>query len=107
MILKEEIAAAVKGQSKWVTKDNSVTRREATNKIKPSSTHIEVITGIRRCGKSTLMRQIISETHTNFSYLNFEDPRIYGFEISDFPKLDEVFEEDSSTYFKTRTGWAY
>lgn len=99
MILKEEIVAAVKGQSKWVTRNNFLTKREATTKIKPSSTHIEVITGIRRCGKSTLMRQIISETHTNFSYLNFEDPRIYGFEISDFQKLDEVFEEDSSTYF--------
>jgi len=99
MILKEEIAAAIKGQSKWVTKNNSIIRREATNKIKPSSTHIEVITGIRRCGKSTLMRQIISETHTNLSYLNFEDPRIYGFDISDFPKLDEVFEEENSIYF--------
>ncbi|SFU04179.1 hypothetical protein SAMN04489724_3554 [Algoriphagus locisalis] len=99
MILKEEIAAAVEGQKKIFDKELSLTKRDAKSKIKPSSTHIEVITGIRRCGKSTLMRQIISETPTSFAYLNFEDPRIFGFEISDFPKLDEVFGEDVSTYY--------
>ncbi|MDR7128786.1 putative AAA+ superfamily ATPase [Algoriphagus sp. 4150] len=99
MILKEEIASAVAGQKKVVLKNNSVTKREAAKNLKPSSTHIEVITGIRRCGKSTLMRQIISESQTDFSYLNFEDPRIFGFEIGDFPKLDEVFGAENSTYF--------
>lgn len=99
MILKEEIATAVAGQKKLVLRDNSITKREAAKNLKSSSTHIEVITGIRRCGKSTLMRQIISESQTDFSYLNFEDPRIFGFEIGDFPKLDEVLGEESSTYF--------
>ena len=99
MILKEEIATAVAGQKKIFSKELSLTKREAKSKIKPSSTHIEVITGIRRCGKSTLMRQIISETQSAFAYLNFEDPRIYGLEISDFPKLDEVFGEETSTYY--------
>ncbi|OOG74305.1 ATP-binding protein [Algoriphagus sp. A40] len=99
MILKEEIAAAVEGQQKVITKRFPLTKREASGKIKPTSTHIEVITGIRRCGKSTLMRQLIAETHASYSYLNFEDPRIFGFEISDFPKLDEVFGEETSVYF--------
>ncbi|MBB6327084.1 hypothetical protein FHS59_002712 [Algoriphagus iocasae] len=99
MILKEEIAAAVAGQKKIFSKELSLTNREAKSKIKLSSTHIEVITGIRRCGKSTLMRQIISESQSSFGYLNFEDPRIYGFEVSDFPKLDEVFGENTSAYY--------
>ena len=99
MILKEEIAAAVEGQRKVIAKGFPLTKREASNKITPSSTHIEVITGIRRCGKSTLMRQLIAETNSSYSYLNFEDPRIFGFEISDFPKLDEVFGEETSVYF--------
>lgn len=99
MILKEEIESAVAGQRKVISKDSVHTKRDAIDKIKPSSTHIEVITGIRRCGKSTLMRQIISETQSNYSYFNFEDPRIFGFEIGDFPKLDEVFGENSPTYF--------
>ncbi len=99
MILKEEIQAAVAGQRKVISKDLVLTKRDAIDKIKASSSHIEVITGRRRCGKSTLMRQIISESQAVFAYLNFEDPRIYGFEISDFPKLDEVFGEDVSTYY--------
>ncbi|MBN3580936.1 ATP-binding protein [Algoriphagus aestuarii] len=99
MILKEEIAAAVEGQKKIFSREMSLTKREAKSTIKPNSTHIEVITGIRRCGKSTFMRQIISDTQSSFSFLNFEDPRIYGFEVSDFPKLDEVFGEEASTYY--------
>lgn len=99
MILKEEIAVAIAGQKKIFSKELLLTNREAKSKIKPSSTHIEVITGIRRCGKSTLMRQIISEAQSSFGYLNFEDPRIYGFEVSDFPKLDEVFGENTSAYY--------
>lgn len=99
MILKEELAAAVTGQRKALSKKNEMIRREAIVRFKPSSTHIEVITGIRRCGKSTLMRQLIDAINGDFAYLNFEDPRIFGFEISDFPKLDEVFGEEVSIYF--------
>lgn len=99
MILKEEIAAAVAGQKKIFSKEVFLTKRDASAKIRPSSTHIEVISGIRRCGKSTLMRQIISGNGSGFAYLNFEDPRIFGFEISDFPKLDEVFGEKVSSYY--------
>jgi hypothetical protein len=45
------------------------------------------------------MRQIIAERQAMFAYLNFEDPRIYGFEISDFPNLDQVFGENMSPFY--------
>jgi len=48
MILKEEIQAAVAGQRKVISKDLVLTKRDAIDKIKASSSHIEVITGIRR-----------------------------------------------------------
>ena len=51
-----------------------------------------VITGIRRCGKSTLLRQLMQKT-PNFYYFNFEDPRAVNFELTDFQKLNVVFEE--------------
>ena len=109
MILKEELAAAVAGQRKSLAKNITLTPRESLDHFKPSSTHIEVITGIRRSGKSTIMRQLIAATTFDFAYLNFEDPRIFGFEISDFPKLDEVFGEEISTYFfdeiQNVSGW--
>lgn len=109
MILKEEISAAVAGQKKIFSQTSDLTKREAIDQVKPASTHIEVITGIRRCGKSTLMRQLISGTSDNYAYLNFEDPRIFGFEIHDFPKLDEVFGDENVSYFfdeiQNVSGW--
>lgn len=109
MILKEKILAAVEGQKKILVQTSDLTKREAIDQVKPASTHIEVITGIRRCGKSTLMRQLISGTSDNYAYLNFEDPRIFDFEIHDFPKLDEVFGDENSAYFfdeiQNVSGW--
>ena len=54
--------------------------------------HILVITGIRRCGKSTLLRQIIKKYYKdkNFYYINFEDERLFDFNASDFNDLLEV-----------------
>lgn len=40
---------------------------------------IKIITGIRRCGKSVILEQIMQEIHTktdNIIYMNFEDKRI-------------------------------
>lgn len=50
-------------------------------RIRPfyGSEMVKVITGIRRCGKSTIMRQIIEEIQENgveedhIIYINFED----------------------------------
>jgi uncharacterized protein len=59
------------------------------------------LSGIRRCGKSTLLKQLMRGTK-NFYYFNFEDPRAMDFEASDFQKLDEVFNEEcgkSNFYF--------
>lgn len=53
---------------------------------------ISIITGIRRSGKSTLMRQI-AETSGAFYYFNFEDERLLDFSKNDFNSLWEVFLE--------------
>ncbi len=99
MLFKEELASAVSGQRKTLSIKKELIPRKAMLEFTPKSSHIEVIAGVRRCGKSTLMRQFIDQTSEEFAYLNFEDPRIFGFEISDFPRLDEVFGEKVTTYF--------
>lgn len=51
-----------------------------------------VITGHRRCGKSTLLYQIMDKYFTNnFYYLNFADERLSDFETKDFQRLREIF----------------
>ena len=52
---------------------------------------IIIITGIRRCGKSTLLQKIRSEANEKDYYLNFEDDRLINFTINDFQLLVEVF----------------
>ena len=54
------------------------------------SSHALILTGVRRCGKSTLLQQI-NKTFTDPTlYLNFEDPRLAGFDIMDFNRLQEI-----------------
>lgn len=50
-----------------------------------------IITGIRRCGKSTLQKQLMRGPLSDFRYLNFEDPRLTGFDLNDMVKLDDLF----------------
>lgn len=53
--------------------------------------NIVVITGIRRCGKSTLMHQIRHHQAEKDYYLNFDDDRLVKFSADDFQLLYEIF----------------
>jgi len=52
-----------------------------------------IITGIRRCGKSTLMQQIRQTQDEQDFYLSFEDERLVPFTLENFQALLEVFIE--------------
>lgn len=55
---------------------------------------ISIISGIRRCGKSTLLEQIINLYYRdNFYYFDFSDERISKFLTEDFQLLYETFLE--------------
>ena len=58
-----------------------------------SSDEILVITGVRRCGKSTLLQQIRKHLKEKDYYLNFDDERLIQFTVDDFQDLFEVFIE--------------
>jgi predicted AAA+ superfamily ATPase len=53
--------------------------------------HVVVLTGLRRSGKSTLLRQLIKKHYhdEDFYYLNFEDERLFDFPASKFNQLYE------------------
>ncbi len=56
--------------------------------------HAVVVSGVRRCGKSTLLNQVISDLYKKgVYYLNFEDERLIDFTVEDFNDLYEVFLE--------------
>jgi predicted AAA+ superfamily ATPase len=63
--------------------------KEVESKIKLP--HIVVLTGLRRSGKSTLLRQLIKQKYhdEDFYYINFEDERLFNFPANEFNKLYE------------------
>ncbi|MCG2711075.1 MAG: ATP-binding protein [Candidatus Omnitrophica bacterium] len=78
--------------------------------------HAVVVSGVRRCGKSTLLNQVISGLYNpvrepaakpkassnGVYYLNFEDERLVDFNVEDFNHLYEVFLElygDKKVFF--------
>ena len=64
------------------------------------TTHALIVSGIRRCGKSTLLQQLHKTFSRNSIYLNFEDPRLSGFDLSDFNRLQEIaVKEGTLAYF--------
>jgi predicted AAA+ superfamily ATPase len=64
----------------------------ARGKLIPRTSQITIITGIRRCGKSTLLKQLLQKEKSK-AYVNFEDPRLVAFTLKDFEKLELIFRE--------------
>jgi uncharacterized protein len=63
---------------------------------------IIILSGIRRCGKSTLLHQIRSEDHPDSYYINFDDERFVNFTVEDFQTLYECLLElfgEKNTFF--------
>ena len=57
----------------------------------PKDKLITIISGIRRCGKSTLLQQIRRKNEEKNYYLNFDDERLFKFQLEDFQTLIEIF----------------
>jgi predicted AAA+ superfamily ATPase len=93
MILKEALREIARSQHAEQLSGETGIQRSALAQIDLSLPHAHIISGIRRCGKSTLLRQLASRTG-NFCYFNFEDPRIGGFSLDDFQRLDGALAEE-------------
>lgn len=89
MISKDMLREVVLAQQKELGLPLGITREK---QVKPLKKFALIITGLRRSGKSTLLRQYLSKKKPIY-YLHFEDLRLSSFETSDFTKLDLVFEE--------------
>lgn len=57
-----------------------------------------IISGIRRCGKSTLMGQLLQPRVNDSIYVKFDTPRLYGFTMEHFRLLDAIIAEKEPKY---------
>jgi len=106
MVKKSILKEVLIDQREFLEDKKDWVKREILNKVEKylEIPHIIVISGLRRVGKSTLLKQIIEEYYKNepFYFVNFEDERLIDFKVSDFNNLNEVLIElygDSQTYF--------
>jgi uncharacterized protein len=93
MILKTTIANVIEAQKDNIVGLEQGLMRTALDTLPDISSHALIVSGIRRCGKSTLLHQLLLEKHSEALYMNFEDTRLYDFEPSDFIRLDSVVTE--------------
>jgi len=59
---------------------------------------ITIVTGVRRCGKSTFLKQLFPSKSTSL-FINFEDPRLQGFDVNDFYKIEHLAEKENKSLF--------
>ncbi|MDO5318893.1 MAG: ATP-binding protein [bacterium] len=96
MILLEELAAII-------AKQREMEMRKADGQIRSIDfndalldSHALDITGVRRCGKSTIMRQRMRVKDTPWFYVNFESPLLTQFEMRDTIRLDALIEKSGA-----------
>src|SRR3989344_4080294 len=90
MIFKDVLKEIVLSQRELLKRLDLGVLRE--NKVEILDSFALLITGIRRCGKSTFLYQMLNKQKKGY-YLNLEDPRLDGFDLSDFTKIDEIMKE--------------
>lgn len=90
---QEQIASVIDAQQSEIEKRPLGLTREIIDTVPSIENFATILTGIRRCGKSTLMLQILKKTTRKMLFLNFEDIRLSGFETSDFVRLNAEIEK--------------
>jgi len=101
MVLESIIAYVVEQQKTRMSSRDSGLKRELIPATRSLSSHALIISGVRRCGKSTLLMQMIEGIdREKVLYLNFESPQLFEFSLSDFTRLDHVIsQKEISTLF--------
>lgn len=57
--------------------------------VLPRADFALIISGIRRCGKSTLLAQFLQKQSQQWLFLNFDTPKLFNFDFNDFQLIDD------------------
>ena len=92
MVLKIVIQRVIDYQRQKINRFGAGLQRELLPDLPALQSHALIVSGIRRCGKSTLLKQLLEKEQEKVLFLSFDDPRLSDFELSDFQLLDEIIE---------------
>ena len=96
MIQQAILQKVIDAQKKKMLRSGTGLPRKILSEMPSLQSHALIITGVRRCGKSTLLQQMLEADNSKKLFLSFEDPRLFSFELSDFEILDTIIEKSNS-----------
>lgn len=101
---REKIKKVIADQREYQSPSNFFDRSQSeVIRQYAADPNVLIISGIRRCGKSTIMRLLQQELPESDYFFNFDDERLIQFHVDDFQTLLEVFIElygkQSTFYF--------
>lgn len=97
MILKDSLVRIVNSQKEGLQSVKNIVERNILSSIDLNPSFAIILTGIRRSGKSTLLKQLMKKLSV-YNYFNFEDIRTANFETDDFLKLEDIFKANKTKY---------
>ena len=93
MLLRETIQAVLANPISLPRAASEIVRRRQPKWKSSMNSHALVLTGVRRCGKSTLQEQIRRTLKGASVTIHLEDTRLYGLGPEDFATLQSVLDE--------------
>lgn len=93
MITRDFLEKIIEEQKKVIESRIPGMMRDAYSDVPEIKGFATIISGVRRCGKSTLLLQLLREKHIDAFHLNFDDPRLFDFTVNDFQKLDLILKD--------------
>jgi predicted AAA+ superfamily ATPase len=98
MILESTIEHLIAQQKQRLLLRDPGLERDLVPATKSLTTHALVISGVRRCGKSTLLLQMLKRMEDKtVLFLNFDSPQLYEFSLLDFSRLDNIINRQGAT----------
>ena len=90
---KNKLKEVLQDQQVLFDKENNLIEREVSLNDYMKGNEIVIITGIRRCGKSSLLKIISKKLNKKFIYMNFDDIRLTDFKIENFEDIEDIVSE--------------
>lgn len=91
---REKIKKVIADQKEYRLPTNFFDRAQSSKILQyAEDPNVLILSGIRRCGKSTILRRLQSEQTQSDYFFNFDDERLIAFTVEDFQSLLEIFIE--------------
>lgn len=90
---RNKLKEVIEDQQELFEKIDDLIEREIPLNMFMKGNEIVIVTGIRRCGKSSLLKIISGRLKEKFVYINFDDIRFTDFKIENFEDIEEIVKE--------------